>query len=72
LSSGDKFALPDDSHAGLAADAGEVVAEGGFDLGEPGRVGGGLKKFTPAETSPQTSWRLSWKRKVVPLDTRVA
>jgi len=31
-----------------------------------------LKKFTPPEISPHTSSRLSWKRKVVPLETSVA
>lgn len=32
----------------------------------------GLKKFTPAETSPHTSSRSSSKRKVVPEETSVA
>jgi hypothetical protein len=33
LEAGDKFALPGDAHAGLAADAGEVVAEGDVEFG---------------------------------------
>src|SRR4029453_9705474 len=32
----------------------------------------GLKKFTPAETSPHTSCRSSSSLKVVPLETRLA
>jgi hypothetical protein len=32
----------------------------------------GLKKFTPPETSPHTSWRWSSRMKVVPVETSVA
>jgi hypothetical protein len=62
-----------DAHAGLAANAVETIAEGDVELGEHGRRGrGGLKKFTPPETSPHTSWRLSSRWKVVPVETSVA
>jgi hypothetical protein len=49
------FQLPAHAHAGFAADAFEVLAEGQVELGEHGGVGRhGLKKFAPAETSRPT------------------
>jgi hypothetical protein len=37
-------ALPGDAHAGLAADAVDILAEGDVDLGEHGRVGRGVEE----------------------------
>jgi hypothetical protein len=51
--------LPADAHAGFAADAGHVVAEGNVDFGDTAVLADGLKKFTPAETSHHTSSRSS-------------
>jgi hypothetical protein len=63
--------LPAHAHAGLTADAVDIVAEGDVELCEH-RLALGLKKFTPAETSPQTSWRSSLRMKLVPVETSVA
>ena len=64
--------LPANAHAGLAADTGDIVAEGDIHLGEYRGGGARIEEVTPAETSPKTSSSSSSKRNVVLLEMSVA
>ena len=49
------FQLPAHAHAGFAADAFEVLAEGHVELGEHGGVGRRVEEVHASKTSPNTS-----------------
>ena len=59
------------AHAGLAADAVYISPKVTSTLVNTDVLAEGLKKFTPAETSPHTSCRSSLRVKFVPVETSV-